>query len=722
MALLWIYVREGHHVTIFRDLSPASPRLGQLPCAVLIAAEQHRSKDTWLTLVGDVGYVSLPLRAEIEDDDSEDDHADLDAGAPVRLMKIRDEFAAGVRMSTSAVLAHALAGPRGIRNTDVHFLNVPPPSQLCFPASYPSNPKTAASVAAALRWSVHVTDVAFVPCLSGDAHVAARDAVLGIGATARVVMAVLRDDTDAARAFLGSDAARQHRLIAGAAVAVKLIDVQRSGGFDKVLRECEVAVQGALLCPSILSYAGAFDASPAETATPTVVALLSPLASCGTLADLLASVGPLRLGEAAAILRQVLSAIACLHDHIGVAHCDLKPSNVLLDSRGEVYLADFGSVRSLRRRGAEGGYAALPPSAVGGTAQYLAPEVAREAFSPSGTTADLDLRAADVYGIGLLMQDMLTGSDPSARGRRWDHHGECDGNDSSRASYQVPKGVSLTRHDVSWVNSITAVDPASRPTLRELWASPALTQTPLWVDWRGVLAGLVRSCVVSTRIESFSRSLSDMFLHSPWRTPRSERCRSAATSAPTSPGIFSTTTNPALPLSGNVTSSAAGILTPESQMVHARPTSIRPTVLADRDDFRRRPLAAPAVRSRGGDALPSPLPTPRLPESLRKPPVPTVQSLSRQPSRAETATMAAISARTVLASAARAPSSLQSALPSPLAVTKRQAIASGSVFERLASRSNASPTQPKSTREASSSVLRKQVSAVLTTRQRVSSR
>lgn len=110
--------------------------------------------------------------------------------------------------------------------------------------------------------------------------------------------------------------------------------------------------------------------------------------------------GPMQPAEAARIGRQLAEGLSAAHAR-GVIHRDLKPANVLLDRNGDAYISDFGVARSL----ASGGI--TQTGAVVGTPDYLSPEQAR------GDTVD---GRSDLYALGLLLYEMLTGAMPFSGG------------------------------------------------------------------------------------------------------------------------------------------------------------------------------------------------------------------------------------------------------------------------------------------------------------------
>jgi serine/threonine protein kinase len=121
------------------------------------------------------------------------------------------------------------------------------------------------------------------------------------------------------------------------------------------------------------------------------------------LRDLLQS-GPLPAAQARAIVAQVCDALQYAHDE-GLVHRDIKPENLLLDRKGRVKIADFGLARLV---GLTPTYLTLTGShEVMGTLLYMAPEQ----MSRSHT---VDHRA-DIYSLGVVLYEMLTGELPLGR-------------------------------------------------------------------------------------------------------------------------------------------------------------------------------------------------------------------------------------------------------------------------------------------------------------------
>lgn len=98
---------------------------------------------------------------------------------------------------------------------------------------------------------------------------------------------------------------------------------------------------------------------------------------------------------------QIASAVGHAHE-AGVLHRDLKPANVLLATDGVVKVADFGLARPVHRRVHQ--LSLTRAGLVAGTAEYLPPEAYHRDYRPDV--------AADVFALGVMLHEMLTGAPP----------------------------------------------------------------------------------------------------------------------------------------------------------------------------------------------------------------------------------------------------------------------------------------------------------------------
>jgi eukaryotic-like serine/threonine-protein kinase len=229
-----------------------------------------------------------------------------------------------------------------------------------------------------------------------------------------------------------------------APVAVKVLHTGATGlaGRDALARfEREAKTLASLRHPHVV---------PLLAFVPEGPAAVMPWMAGGSLAERLRA-GPLRPDLAAEVAGAVLEALVEAH-RLGVLHRDVKPSNVLFDEAGAAYLADFGAAHV-------SDMAATVTAGLLGSLAYMAPE--QRAGRPA-------TQRSDVYGVGALFYESLTGSPPeapAAMARPSQAHDDLD-----------------ERHD-AFVGRLLAIDPGSRPegareALEELRALPWRALTP----------------------------------------------------------------------------------------------------------------------------------------------------------------------------------------------------------------------------------------------------
>jgi serine/threonine protein kinase len=152
--------------------------------------------------------------------------------------------------------------------------------------------------------------------------------------------------------------------------------------------EREVKVIAELQHPRVLPV---FDYGQIEGRPYIVMAYMAG----GTLTDRIEQ-GPMPLEEIERLVTQIAEGLDHAHRK-GVIHRDFKPSNVLLDEHGNVYLADFGIAKISEVT------VNLTGTGVVGTPTYMAPEMAREGMVTP---------AVDIYALGVTLYQMLTGRVP----------------------------------------------------------------------------------------------------------------------------------------------------------------------------------------------------------------------------------------------------------------------------------------------------------------------
>jgi TolB-like protein/Tfp pilus assembly protein PilF len=128
---------------------------------------------------------------------------------------------------------------------------------------------------------------------------------------------------------------------------------------------------------------------------------------------------PILIRNAAELVAKLARTVHYAHEH-GILHRDIKPGNILVDAKGEPHLTDFGLARLLETKSparnashSDAGGTITHTMDVLGTPSYMAPEQA------SGHNAQLT-SATDVYGLGAVFYQLLTGHPPFAGGTTYE--------------------------------------------------------------------------------------------------------------------------------------------------------------------------------------------------------------------------------------------------------------------------------------------------------------
>ena len=123
--------------------------------------------------------------------------------------------------------------------------------------------------------------------------------------------------------------------------------------------------------------------------------------------DEVARRAPMSIRQAVELIVKVARIVHYAHEH-GILHRDIKPGNILLDAKGEPHLTDFGLARLV-----ESESSVTHTLEVLGTPSYMAPEQA------VGNNAAVS-SVTDVYGLGAVLYQLLTGQPPFAGGTTYE--------------------------------------------------------------------------------------------------------------------------------------------------------------------------------------------------------------------------------------------------------------------------------------------------------------
>ena len=201
------------------------------------------------------------------------------------------------------------------------------------------------------------------------------------------------------RSGMGSVFKAEDTLNGNALVAIKVPHLEYEsdpGFFSRFQREERIGLE--LHHPFILKFI------PAQGQKSRPYIVTEYLSGC-TLAHLLQATRPLPENDALKIASRMCEAVQHMHDH-GIIHRDLKPQNVMICRDRTIRIMDFGIARDDRSRR----ITRVGNTPAMGTPDYMAPEQVK------GKRAD---KRTDIYNLGALLYEMLTGAVPFANENPW---------------------------------------------------------------------------------------------------------------------------------------------------------------------------------------------------------------------------------------------------------------------------------------------------------------
>ncbi|KAI9746360.1 MAG: ATP binding [Claussenomyces sp. TS43310] len=184
----------------------------------------------------------------------------------------------------------------------------------------------------------------------------------------------------------------------------------------------------------------------------------------GSVQTMLNSYGALKEPLVRSFVRQIVTGLAYLHDR-DIIHRDIKGANILVDNKGGIKISDFGISKKIEASNLLNGTGSNKnrPS-LQGSVFWMAPEVVKQTSYT---------RKADIWSLGCLVIEMMTGSHPYPDCSQLQAIFKIGG---AKASPTIPENASAEAQ--AFLSKTFEMDQAKRPSADELLLSPFLNPTP----------------------------------------------------------------------------------------------------------------------------------------------------------------------------------------------------------------------------------------------------
>ncbi|XP_022186360.1 phosphorylase b kinase gamma catalytic chain, skeletal muscle/heart isoform isoform X2 [Nilaparvata lugens] len=196
----------------------------------------------------------------------------------------------------------------------------------------------------------------------------------------------------------------------------------------------------------------------------TFIFLVFEICKNGELFDYLTSVVALSEKKTRYIMRQLLEALAHVHNH-SIVHRDLKPENILLDDAMNIKLTDFGFARVLQP--------GEKLHELCGTPGYLAPEVLKASMYDNTPGYS---REVDMWACGVIMYTLLVGCPPFWHRKQMVMLRNIM---EGKYSFTSPEWADISEEPKDLIRKLLVVDPAQRLTVHDALEHPFF-QLMMW--------------------------------------------------------------------------------------------------------------------------------------------------------------------------------------------------------------------------------------------------